>query len=122
MRVIAGMMLAIVLLLASCSKSLDEATATCFDGIQNQGETAIDCGGPCTGACPTCTDGIKNQGEASVDCGGPCPNTCATIDCTTCNNVVQGGQSQTFCEDQYVSEAAYHDAINNAIANGSTCD
>ncbi|PJE57770.1 MAG: hypothetical protein COU82_00040 [Candidatus Portnoybacteria bacterium CG10_big_fil_rev_8_21_14_0_10_38_18] len=24
---------------------------TCFDGIQNQGETGIDCGGPC-GACP----------------------------------------------------------------------
>ena len=25
--------------------------ATCFDGIQNQGETGIDCGGPC-GLCP----------------------------------------------------------------------
>jgi len=25
--------------------------STCFDGIQNQGETGIDCGGPC-GACP----------------------------------------------------------------------
>lgn len=45
---------------------------TCSDGIQNQGETGIDCGGPCP-ACPTCSDGIQNQGETGVDCGGPCP-------------------------------------------------
>jgi hypothetical protein len=45
--------------------------ATCYDGIQNQGETGIDCGGPCQ-ACPTCNDGIQNQGETGVDCGGPC--------------------------------------------------
>lgn len=47
---------------------------TCEDGIQNQGEEQIDCGGPCV-ACarkPTCYDGIWNQGEDNVDCGGPC--------------------------------------------------
>ena len=50
---------------------------TCSDGIQNQGETGIDCGGPCA-ACSattptaTCSDGIQNQGETGVDCGGPC--------------------------------------------------
>jgi len=31
---------------------------TCSDGIQNQGETSVDCGGPCQ------------------DCGGACPNNC----------------------------------------------
>ena len=25
---------------------------------------------------PTCTDGVKNQNEAGVDCGGPCPYLC----------------------------------------------
>jgi len=45
--------------------------ATCSDGIQNQGETGIDCGGPCP-ACATCSDGIQNQGETGIDCGGPC--------------------------------------------------
>ncbi|MBN2013947.1 MAG: hypothetical protein JW778_02090 [Candidatus Altiarchaeota archaeon] len=45
--------------------------ANCFDGIMNQGETGIDCGGPCK-ACPSCMDGILNQGETGVDCGGPC--------------------------------------------------
>ncbi len=55
---------------------------TCYDGVQNQNELGVDCGGPCP-ACaaveenktitPTCQDGIKNQGELGVDCGGPCP-------------------------------------------------
>lgn len=26
-----------------------------------------------TQACPTCTDGIQNQGETGIDIGGPCP-------------------------------------------------
>lgn len=45
---------------------------TCSDGIQNQGEEAVDCGGPCP-ACPTCSDGIQNQNETGIDCGGACP-------------------------------------------------
>ena len=56
--------------------------ATCSDGIQNQGETGIDCGGPCT-ACATCNDGIQNQGETDVDCGGPCTA------CPTCDDGIQ---------------------------------
>ena len=47
----------------------------CKDDIQNQGETDVDCGGPCE-ACPTCEDDIQNQGETGVDCGGPCPTNC----------------------------------------------
>jgi len=58
--------------------------ATCSDGIQNQGETGIDCGGPCPAcAAPTCSDGIQNQGELGIDCGGPCTacvgNTCSAL-------------------------------------------
>ena len=59
-----------VLIINSCGKD-DEDKGTCTDGIQNQSETGVDCGGPCT-ACPTCTDGIQNQSETGVDCGGPC--------------------------------------------------
>lgn len=53
---------------------------TCFDGIQNQGETGVDCGGPCIAICPppSCVDGVQNQGETAIDCGGPCP-ACPTI-------------------------------------------
>jgi len=45
---------------------------TCNDGIQNQNETGIDCGGICP-LCPTCNDGILNQNETGIDCGGICP-------------------------------------------------
>ncbi len=51
---------------------------SCNDGIQNQGETSADCGGPCPGPCPTCNDGIQNQGEGGVDCGNVCGNVCPT--------------------------------------------
>ena len=30
----------------------------------------------CTQPCPSCTDGIQNQGETAVDCGGPCDPCC----------------------------------------------
>ncbi len=71
--------------------------ATCSDGIKNQDETNIDCGGACTsvnggywwsGEChldpepepepdapeETCNDGIVNQDETNIDCGGVCTN------------------------------------------------
>ena len=51
------------------------ACGTCADGIQNQGESAVDCGAPCP-ACSTCADGIQNGFETGVDCGGP--------DCAAC--------------------------------------
>ena len=49
---------------------------------------------PCTCQAPTCGDGVKNQGETDVDCGGPCPKCgpgkscgvaadCASSVCTT---------------------------------------
>jgi len=59
---------------------------TCFDGIQNQGETDIDCGGPNCNACISCFDGIQNQGETSIDCGGP-----NCVPCGTCSDGIQNG-------------------------------
>ena len=79
-----------------CKKEVKcEIALTCTDGLKNQDETDIDCGGQCKAckdgkACKTdgdcasiyclnntcktasCTDGIKNQDEKGVDCGGPC--------------------------------------------------
>lgn len=76
---------------ASCSASETCETCprdcncpTCHDGIKNQSEQGVDCGGPCP-ACstpPSCSDHIRNQGEQQTDCGGPCPP------CTTCPNGV----------------------------------
>ncbi len=49
---------------------------TCSDGLQNQDETDVDCGGTQCGSCTseTCSDGLQNQDETGVDCGGAtCP-------------------------------------------------
>ena len=42
-------------------------TPSCNDGIQNQGETGIDCGGPCPNVC---TDYLISQGGTITGCGG----------------------------------------------------
>lgn len=46
---------------------------SCIDNWQY-----IDCRAGCLdGACQeTCDDGLQNQGETGIDCGGPCPNEC----------------------------------------------
>lgn len=52
----------------------EDPPATCDDGVLNQDEEGIDCGGgcgPCSGP-PTCDDGLHNQDEEGIDCGGPC--------------------------------------------------
>lgn len=61
---------------------------SCSDGIQNQGEFGVDCGGVCERKCPdTCFDGILNGDETSIDCGG----SCGTENCPTCNDGVRNG-------------------------------
>lgn len=51
-----GLTLGIVTI--SCSKDDDDdPAATCSDGTQNQGETGIDCGGPCAACAITDADG-----------------------------------------------------------------
>lgn len=61
---------------------------TCFDGVQNNDEEGVDCGGEYCEPCVNCSDGIRNWGEVGVDCGGPCPP------CPTCFDGVQN-QNET---------------------------
>src|SRR5437879_5151312 len=72
--------------ISSCNKNSSNTTGTCTDGVKNQGETGIDCGGPCP-VCVSCSDGIKNQGETGIDCGGPCP---------ACNYLCTGNGSASY--------------------------
>jgi hypothetical protein len=74
--------------------------ATCGDGVLNQNESAVDCGGPCTGCAngrpcragsdclstvcqdsicraPGCANAVKSGTETDVDCGG---GACAACD------------------------------------------
>lgn len=73
------------LTLPSCGSDDNmSVTETCSDGIQNQDETGIDCGGVCD-ACTACDDGIQNGDETGVDCGGSC------IACPTCDDGILNG-------------------------------
>ncbi|NOX58756.1 MAG: S8 family serine peptidase, partial [Planctomycetes bacterium] len=58
--------------------------ATCSDGLQNQGEDRIDCGGPCP-ACtctsdPACDNGLFCDGAETCDAFGVCQNG-TLVDC-----------------------------------------
>ena len=90
--------------------------ATCDDGIQNGGETGVDCGGPtscprcapgggcasgsdcASGVCsggicqtPSCSDGVKNGNETGIDCGGgTCPACAAGGDCNLGSDCASG--------------------------------
>ena len=80
---------------------------SCTDHVKNQGETGVDCGGPCSKKCSKikiktdavkqpvlgdqpelseiigdpqvyCFDGTQNYGEYGIDCGGSCNAVCQT--------------------------------------------
>ncbi len=59
--------------------SCDFPCASCHDGIKNQDETGVDCGGICPFSCGTCNDNIQNQDETGVDCGGVCDACCDEV-------------------------------------------
>ncbi|HEY0706603.1 MAG TPA: discoidin domain-containing protein, partial [Polyangia bacterium] len=47
---------------ASCAV----ASTTCFDGVQNQGETGVDCGGPCAVCASVCTSVALTRSSATA--------------------------------------------------------
>jgi len=61
------LLLLIFLFIFSCSNN---DVPTCVDGIQNGGETGVDCGGYCRPC--SCFNGIKDDNEDCIDCGGDC--------------------------------------------------
>merc|ERR1719197_2333462 len=122
------------------------SSATCTDSAQNQGETDVDCGGPCGTKCaisqgcssdtdcvlgsvcdsnvctpaPTCSDGIKNQAETDIDCGGPCATKCAlTKGCSVNGDCVSGAE----CSDSNVCvpEPTCSDGIKNQAETDIDC-
>lgn len=71
------MVLAVMVLAYSCYNEDNKIEASCQDGILNQEETDIDCGGPNCDPCPpSCDNGILDYvdgwQEVGIDCGGPC--------------------------------------------------
>lgn len=57
---------------ASCTGASDsDCSAGCGDDVCDAVETCESCPADC-GACGTCSDGVQNQNETGIDCGGPC--------------------------------------------------
>lgn len=121
----------------------DSAVPSCTDGIQNQDESDVDCGGTCGSTCATgemcfngsdcaagtcesqvcvmpatCDDGILNGTEVDVDCGGgTCPSCAPGQDClaaTDCDSGVCQG-------DSTCAEAACDDTIANGDESDVDC-
>lgn len=65
---------AVVLLVSGCLNEDNKIPDNCYDGILNNGEELIDCGGPICPACDPCENGQYDVllGEQWVDCGGEC--------------------------------------------------
>ncbi|MFM9983641.1 MAG: hypothetical protein ACKVOK_00310 [Flavobacteriales bacterium] len=77
--------------LYDCGGPFCEPCNHCVNGIIDEGETWIDCGGEC-GPCPTCGNGILDVefGETGIDCGPiGCPE-CSEL----CNNGVLDGEEE----------------------------
>jgi hypothetical protein len=117
--------------------------APCSDGRRGDGETDIDCGGPCTacvlgagcrlgsdcesGVCleavcvaPSCSDGVQDQDETGPDCGG--------TTCQQCGPGV-GCVSDADCADGLSCAAATRlcrpvsceDGVRNGVEAGIDC-
>jgi hypothetical protein len=73
--------------LASCLNEENKIPPNCYDGILNNGEINIDCGGANCEECDHCTNGVwePDRGETWRDCGGECPV------CPTCSNGIMDG-------------------------------
>lgn len=78
---------------------------TCNDKLQNQNEEGVDCGGVCT-QCQTCFDDLKNQDETGVDCGGVCSIPCKESESDDDQGSASGGTSPSIGSNQGTSDAS----------------
>ncbi|MEO8180940.1 MAG: hypothetical protein ABI895_19065 [Deltaproteobacteria bacterium] len=91
---------------------------SCFDGLQNQGETGLDCGGSFCGPCASCSDGLQNQGETGLDCGGAFCGPCAS-----CFDGLQNqGETGLDCGGSFCGPcASCSDGLQNQGETGLDC-
>ncbi len=97
---------------------------SCFDGLQNQGEKGVDCGGPCA-LCPSCDDGIQNQGERGIDCGGPCAacttaTTATTLRAARTTTTTTSQAAATTTNARILAATTMADAQSSAVPLGLT--
>ncbi len=116
---------------------------TCSNGVQDPGETDVDCGGSCspcadglkcsiaqdcqskvcsnstkTCSSPTCTDAVQNGNETDIDCGGvTCTQRCVTGNKCSANSDCQS----KVCTNNVCSAASCNDGVQNGNETGPDC-
>jgi hypothetical protein len=92
----------------------------CFDGILNNAEENIDCGGPNCAPCNHCVNGVwdVDLGEVWLDCGGECPV------CPQCSNgILDGDEIGIDCGGQCGGcELLCGDGLLNGLEDQVDCE
>jgi hypothetical protein len=128
---------------SSSTTAVDTTTGseeTCFDGVRNQDETDVDCGGtvcpPCdtsqscedgsdcaslvcdNGMCrlPACDDGVKNGDETDLDCGGSCLPCGPNQNCVDDDDCASG-----LCSNEVCIAATCQDGLQNGTETDIDC-
>ncbi len=100
------------------------STATCSDGIQNQGETGVDCGGPCT---PCSTGCSQNEVTISITFDNYPEETSWTITNSNGATVASGGtygsepDGSTLTVSECLPNGCYDFNISDAYGDGICC-
>jgi hypothetical protein len=119
---------------------------SCDDGIQNQDETDVDCGGDVCGPCadgancqegddceigscvglvcaaPSCDDGVQNADESDVDCGGGCPDCADNLLCNAPEDCQSGVCSEGACAQATCADAVLNGLETDVDCGGDTCE
>lgn len=118
--------------------------AACFDGIQNNTETDVDCGGGlCARRCgagqgcmvandcldgvcaagmcraASCTDAVANGTETDVDCGGSCPQCGDGQQCLGAQDCESGVCSFSICQVPTCSDGVRNGSETDVDCGGS---
>ncbi len=95
-------MLGLTFFLVRCDLDEVELGETCVDGIQNQGETGVDCGGPCASCATDCNANIADIQPPGSACNDGNANT--TNDLYNSNCICLGDSGTPSCSDGIMNQ------------------
>lgn len=118
---------------------------SCDDGLLNQDESDVDCGGTICGGCslggtckasddcasdsciagvctdPNCMDGAKNADESDVDCGGGCGPCADNLGCAAPADCSSGVCTNMVCTPPACGDGVKNGAETETDCGGGTC-
>lgn len=129
LRLVAAPVAGVALFVSWACSSTGRTVVSCSDGVQNQGEIRVDCGGPC----PACLCGSRGLLPCPLGtfCDWPLANPCGLADvpgvcspipasCTGSPNPVCGCDNKTYSNACYAAIAGV--SVFHVNASPVTCD